>query len=127
MSSVRTAGAAQDASRSVPGVLWERPGAPRECPKRRCPPHRTYRNSVQASKVKLCPKKTQQKAQLFEKTQNVSTVLAVLGVRTMLFGGSSAHGTCQRELQGRRGGRHITRDLYYLCRGVIFAIFLKTC
>ena len=122
MSSECPTEAAQDAYRSVHGVVWERPGAPRECPKRRCPPHRTYRNSVQASKVKLRPKNTKEKIKLFEKTHNLSTVLAELGVPTTLFGGSSAHGTRQRELQGRRGGRHITRHLYYLCRGVLFAM-----
>ena len=110
MSSECTAPVARDASRSVQGVLRERPGAPRERPKRRRPSHQTYRNSVQEPKAERCLKNCQPKTQMFQKKTNLTTILAVLEVPTTLFGGSSAHGTRQRAPQGCLGGRQVWRD-----------------
>ena len=53
---------------------------------------------------------------MFQKTTNLTTILAILGVPTTLFGGSSGRGTRQRAPEGRLGGCQVWRDLYDLCR-----------
>ena len=61
---------------------------------------------------------------MFQRTTNLTTILAILGVPTTLFGGSSGRGTRQRAPEGRLGGCQVWRDLYDLCKIQKIYIFL---
>ena len=113
-------------SRSVPGALREHPGSvPREGARPTGPIGIPYK-SRKGSSVN---RNLQRKTQMFQKTTNLTTILAILGVPTTLFGGSSGRGTRQRAPEGRLGGCQVWRDLYDLCKiqntYTFFCDFLK--
>ena len=53
---------------------------------------------------------------MLQKTTNLTTILAILGLPTTLFGRSSGRGTRQSTPEGRLGGCHMLRDLHDLCK-----------
>ena len=113
MSSECTAVVARDVSRSVPGALREHPGSvPREGARPTGPIGIPYK-SQKGSSVN---RNIQRKTQMFQKTTNLTTIFAILGVPTTLFGGSSGRGTRQRAPEGRLGGCQVWRDLNDLCK-----------
>ncbi len=127
MGSECTSGVARGASRSVPGALRERAGAPREHPKRGHPSCHAQRDSMKSTKNNIISKVVSRKNKIFQKNTNLTPFLAVWGVPTGLFGQKGLRRRRRGASGSVRGATCVARLYRYLSKLQNISTFLKIC